>query len=168
MPNIPLPKDPRHQRFADLVLGGMAAAEAHRKAGFKGSTPQSRATSACRMLKNVHIVAYMAAVRQESALDTVLSVLEKREFLARIVRTPLMAIDPHDPQRKDGDLIRKYKRTENEESSHEEIEKLCPLKALAEDNKLSGDDPEANAAAALAEAFAQIAAKATTLPSDRM
>lgn len=165
---IPLPKDPRHQRFADLVLGGMRAAEAYRKAGFKAKSKSSILSLASRMSKNVNVLAYMDAVRRASAKETVLGVLEKREFLARIVRTPLMSIDPHHPEHKDGDLIRKYKRVTGEDSDRVEIEKLDALKALAEDNKLSGDDPEANAAAALAEAFAQLAAGMATLPQDRM
>lgn len=67
-----------------------------------------------------------------------------------------------------GDIILRYKRTESESGSYEEIVKLDSLKAIAEDNKLSGDDPAANALQEMAEAFAKIGAAQGTLPNDRM
>jgi phage terminase small subunit len=165
---IRLPKDPRRQRFADLILGGMRAPEAYKKAGFKAVKPASLHTVSSRLLKNVEVQAYLADVRQQSAKATVMSVAEKREFLARIVRTPLRAIDPNDPDHKDGDLILKYKRTASETGEMEEIVKLDPLKAIDQDNKLSGDDPEANALGSLAAAIAALGVSAGPVPEDRM
>lgn len=165
---LPLPKDPRHQRFADLVLGGMSAPEAYRKVGMKVGTAASARTLASRLLKKVDVVAYMAAVRQEAAKGSVLSLQEIREFHARIVRTPLRAIDPNDPTFKDGDLIVKYRYKASGEDVVEEIVKHCPLKAIAMDLKMSGDDPEANALQQMADAFSNLGAQAGTLPVDRM
>ena len=173
-PAIPLPKTLTHQRFADLVLGGMPAPEAYRKAKVKGkpgvkAKAASVHTMASRLLKNVEVTAYMAAVRQESARGSVLSLTEIREFHARIVRTPVRSIDPNDPDFKDGDLILKYKYTSSKTGGvHEEIVKLDPLKAIALDLKLSGDDPEANALQQMAEAFSKLGQLPTPLPMDRM
>jgi hypothetical protein len=171
-PNLPLPRNPLHQRFADLVLRGMPAPEAYRKAGFKSAPGHSSESAASRMLKNVEVARYIQAVRAEVAAraadDTVGTVLEKRQFLARVWRTPLLSIDPTDPERKNGDLILKYKRIESEDGSAvEEIVKLDPLKAIAEDNRLAGDDPQANAIKDLAEALAALGGGGG-LPTDRM
>jgi phage terminase small subunit len=163
-PDIPVPKDPRHLKFADYVLNGDPPAKAYGKAGYNAKSPQSRATAAGRLLKNVDIARYMEAVRQEAAKGKVLTLQDKREFLARIVMTPLMSIDPRG---KDGDLIRKYKMTTTEAGGMEEIEKLDPLKAIDLDNKLSGDDPESNATAGLAAAIAGLGAMGGTM-SEKM
>lgn len=164
---IPLPREPRHQRFADLMLAGKSMVEAYLTAGFR-CTRQAAKTGATKIRKRPDVVAYMHAIQERAADDSCLSVMEKRRFLARIVRTPLMSIDPNDPNHKDGDLILKYKRTESETGSHQEIVKLDPLKAIAEDNKLSGDDPEANALQQMAEAFSRLGNLPNPLPADRM
>jgi len=154
-PEIPELKDDRHRKFCAAVLDGNTPAKAYKMAGFNAKTPQSRAAAATRLLKNVNIATYLAAVRREADKGVVLTLQAKREFLARIVNTPLMSIDPRG---KDGDLIRKYKLTTTESGGMEEIEKLDPLKAIDLDNKLSGDDPESNATAGLAAAIAGLGA----------
>jgi hypothetical protein len=162
-PAFPLPKDPRHQRFADLVLAGEPAAKAYQEAGFKAKSAQSRATSASRLLKNAHISRYMEAIRQKAAEGAVATVRYKREFLFLIMDTPLMAIDPNDPKRKHGRLVKKFKASE----FGYEIEKHCPLKAIELDNKLSGDDADSNATAALAAAISSLA-PLSPLPTGKM
>lgn len=161
MNTIPILKDERHRKFADLVLDGVKPAQAYKRAGYKALTPQSRATAAGRLLKNVDIDRYLTAVRRHAAEGAVLSLRDKREFLARIVMTPLRKIDPDG---KDGDLIKKYKVITTEAGETEEIEKLDPLKAIELDNKLSGDDPESNAIESLADALAGLGGHA----EDRM
>ncbi len=172
---LPVPKDARHKKFADLVLGGTRPQAAYKKAGFKVTSTQSAQAAASRLLKNVTVLAYMEAVRQASAAGVVLSVQEKREFLARIVRTPITDLKPEETGSANNDLIKKWVKKFNVVSGGEDmelctetLEKLCPLKAIEMDNKLSGDDPDANAVTALAEAFAQLAQNASTLPTDRM
>jgi phage terminase small subunit len=148
---IPLPKNPKHQRFADLILEGKTGPEAYKQAGFRHVKGGSARTLASRLLKSVDVATYLQAVRQRAAEGTVLSVLDKREFFARVVRTPLLKIDPHG---KDGDLIVKYKNTVTDDGGTVEIVKYDALKAIEQDNKLSGDDPESTALAGLAEALA--------------
>lgn len=152
---LPVLNDARHQRFADLVLNGQQPAKAYAMAGYSAKTPASRATNSSRLLKNAEIQRYLAAMRQRAAQGMVLSLQAKREFLCRIVTTPLMGIDPRG---KDGDLILKYKNTVTEVGGTEEIVKLDPLKAIELDNKLSGDDPESNAIGSLASALAGLSA----------
>lgn len=151
MSEIQTPKDDKHRIFADLVLEGNNPSEAYRRAGYSAKSAQSLATCAKRLLKNVEVATYLTAMRQRSSLGKVLSLQAKREFLFRIVTTPLMTIDPQGP---DGDLIVKYKNTVTEAGGTVEIVKYDALKAIAEDNKLSGDDPESNALGSLAQALA--------------
>jgi hypothetical protein len=151
---IPLPKDERHRRFADFILDGMGAATAYKKAGYTAKNAQTASSCSTRLLKNASIAAYLNAMRQRAARGKVLTLQAKREFLCRIVNTPLMGIDPRGP---DGDLILKYKNTITDSGGSEEIVKLDPLKAIDLDNKLSGDDPESSAIGSLAQALAGLA-----------
>jgi len=74
-------------------------------------------------------------------------------LLCRIMFTPLRSINPDDPDFKDGDLLKKYKRVVTETGEVVEIEKLDPLKAMELDNKLCGEDSESNAMASLSVAL---------------
>jgi hypothetical protein len=150
---IPTPNNPMHLKFADFVLNGDKPAAAYKKAGFAAKSPQSRATAAGRLLKNVDIATYIKAVRAAASVGKVLSLQAKREYLYRLVTTPLMSIDPRGP---DGDLIAKYKNTITELGGSEEVVKYDALKAIDLDNKLSGDDPESAALGSLAEALAHL------------
>jgi len=150
---IPLPRDPRHQRFADLVMAGEPAAKAYKDAGFNAKTAQSRATAASRLLKSADVSKYMAHIRGLAAEGSVASLRYKREFLFQIMDIPLMAIVPDDPQRKHGRLIKKFKRTNTESGETWEIEKHCPLKAIEIDNRLAGEDPAADLLSELAQAL---------------
>lgn len=145
------PKNPQHRKFADAILDGDKPSEAYRKAGFKAKAGSSRATAAKRLLQTQQISTYIRAMQAASVTDKVLSLQEKREFYARVVRTPLLKIDPHG---ENGDLIVKYRNTVTEDGGSEEWVKIDPLKAIEQDNKLSGDDPDSNAIHGLAEALA--------------
>ena len=154
MSDIPIPKDERHRRFADFILDGMGAATAYKKAGYTAKNAQTASSCSTRLLKNASIQAYLNAMRQRAAAGKVLSLQAKREYLFRLVTTPLMTIDPRGP---DGDLIAKYKNTITESGGSEEIVKYDALKAIDLDNKLSGDDPESTALGSLAQALAGLA-----------
>lgn len=91
--SIPLPKDPMHQRFADLILRGKAGSEAYREAGFKAKTKRAQETGASRMLRNAEVAAYITAVQALSAMGAVMDRQEAMEFLTRNVRTPVGDVD---------------------------------------------------------------------------
>jgi phage terminase small subunit len=172
MNEIPLPKEPRHQRFADLRLAGKSLIEAFQGAGF--STKDRRSSSnAKRIEKRPDVQAYIEAVRQRAATGSVMSVEEKRQFLARIVRVPLILIDPTNPGDPNADLIKKTKRKViegNEQNPeawvYDELEKYDALRAIDEDNKLAGEDPASKAISELASALSSLGGPA--LPDDRM
>lgn len=155
-PTIPIPKEPRHQRYADNILAGHTGQDSYRMA-YLPSTPKLTKESADnghkRLKKHPEVIAYLRAVRAASATATVASLQYKRELLFEIMDIPLMAIDPNDPKRKYGRLIKKFKRTNTESGETWEIEKHCPLKAIELDNKIAGDDPESNLMGELALAL---------------
>lgn len=94
---IPLPKDPRHQRFADLVLKLVPAPEAYRKAGFKAKTAGSRHSGASRMLKNAEVVAYMEAVKQANAATARIDRDAMIRYCEDVMLTPLRDLDDGHP-----------------------------------------------------------------------
>jgi hypothetical protein len=166
MPDHPLPRDPRHQRFADLLLRGSSLVDAYLSAGFK-CTRASANQNAKRLRKNPEVDAYILSIQAAAADDSVLSVQEKRTFLARIVRTKLAALKPGDEDDPNGDLIKSYASTESESSTSVRFEKHCPLKAIEIDNKLDASSPENESAMELTNAILALAGK-SVLPEDRM
>lgn len=167
-PSLPLPRDARLQRYADGVLDGLEGWAAYQRAFPECRTKQSAHTGHKRAGKRLDVKAYMQAVRNKAAGGAVASVQAKRELLFRVMFTPLLSIDPNDPNRKNGDLIKKYKRTVSETGETEEIEKLCPLRAIEIDNRLSGDDHESSMMGDFMRALCNLKDNATTLPDDRM
>lgn len=166
MSAIALPKDPRHQRFADNHLAGMSLTEAYLRAGYKVSRA-SAGRCAKRLAKTPAVLAYLENLRQEAAKAAVLTVEEKRRFFARIVRVPLARIDPDNPEDPNADLVESYRRSDTETGSSIAVKKLSPLAAIEADNKLSGDgQPEAGAVSELAKALCALAGP--VLPADRM
>lgn len=152
----PLPRQVRAQRFADLILSGASQAEAYRAVGFQAKSQAAIATNAHKLANRSDVAAYMEWHRQASATETSLTLKEKRDFLARVVRTGIGDLD-HSPQSKTGDLIAAVVINESEMGSSIRITRLDPLKAIEIDNKLSGDDPEAEALADLVSAIKNIA-----------
>jgi hypothetical protein len=154
-PAIPIPRDPRHQRYADGILDGLQGREAYRLA-FRPSTPKLTIASADtghkRLKKNQEVINYLRAVRAASATSTVLTVTEKREFLARVVRTDITTLSI-DGGGKDGDMIKSYSVNESESSRNVRLEKHDPLKAIDLDNRIAGEDPTANLLTELAQAL---------------
>jgi hypothetical protein len=151
---IPLPRDARLQRYADGILEGLEGWQAYKAAFPDCRTKPSAATGHKRTSKRPDVKAYIRAVRQARAEEMILSLRTKREFLFRIVTTPLTSIDLDSPTRKDHDLLKKFKRTATEFGESVDIEKLDALKAIDLDNKLSGDDAGDNAMHSLAAAIA--------------
>lgn len=146
---IPLPKDPRHQRIADLVLGGMQQSEAYRQVYPKGKTESARPLAA-RVMKRPDVRAYMGTIRQRAASAQVLSITEKREFCARVVRARITELPDN------SDLWQEY-REEETETSHRIFKKL-PSKTdcLKIDNDLDDEAPGTTALDQLATALAKL------------
>ncbi len=79
-PAEPLP-DAQHERFACELAKGAGVNEAYVAAGYKSSP-----ASATRLSKKVNVAERVAWLQKQAAKGDVLTIREKREFLARVVR----------------------------------------------------------------------------------
>jgi phage terminase small subunit len=162
--DIPLPKDPRHQRFADLhVFRGMSGTEAYIAAGFKVSR-STAASNAPRLIRRPDVQAYIAAIRAAAVDETVLTTSEILRFSARLVRAKLGDLTPDGP---DGDLLKSYSSSETEMGTTVRAEKHDPFKAIETHLKLTGNDPGTAALQSLAEAL-QSLAPASPIPTGKL
>ena len=148
---FPIPKNPRHQRFADRVLAGDNLITAYVAAGYR-AVPHDKGSRATRLRKRKDVAEYIRAVQQRAADESTLTLTEIRRFLARIVRTPLTQLHPDQPE--NADIIKVIART----ASSTRLEKLDPLKAIEIDLKLTGRDPETNLLQQMAKALETIPA----------
>lgn len=86
-------------------------------------------------------------LQNQSVAKTLLTLEEKRQFLADVLRTPVGEVDESSP------LCQSVKWSE----AGKEIKMPCKLKAIAQDNDLAGEGSEAAANASLPEMFKKIA-----------
>lgn len=174
IPDLPLPKDPQHQRFADLRIRGLSLIDAYEQAGYVRPKGKRFSSSNAKRIENRRDVqAYMHAVRQQAAKGNVLTEQEKREYLARSVRLCLIGVNPTDKNDPGADLIKKVKIRRVIEDEQEfdviEFEKVDPLKSIDLDNKLAGvANPEADAMKSLAEELMKLGRGSSPLPQDRL
>lgn len=164
--SIPLPKDPRHQRFADMLLSGKSLVDAYLAAGFRCSKAAAK-PNASKLRKRADVAAYITAIQQRAAGEAIMNLEEILEFCARVKRTPINKLDPGNTSDPNGDLIKSYTINETETGRSIRIEKHDPFKAIDTHIKLSGQDPEANALNSIAEALGALGTQGA-LPVDRM
>jgi phage terminase small subunit len=106
---------PRQARFCHLLSLGMPTGQAYIEAGYlrkDGKIPDARDAMhhGCRLLQEPKVKAYYTSLRETAFLANVLSLAEKRSFLADIVRTPVGKVDVNDKlaqgvRYKDGEMI---------------------------------------------------------------
>jgi phage terminase small subunit len=92
---------PRQARFVHLVSLGLPTGQAYIEAGYlrkDGKIPDAREAMhhGCRLLAEPKVKAYLSHLRETAFLANVLSLAEKRSFLADIVRTPIGKVDIND------------------------------------------------------------------------
>lgn len=94
-PSKPL-KNSRHEAFALKIAQGMSASEAYRESGYDAKDAN---VTGPRLLANVGngVKARVEYIKAQAATSTVLSIAEKREFLAKVLRTPIGQIDESSP-----------------------------------------------------------------------
>jgi len=126
----------RHERFACELAKGNAAGKAYELAGYKRDD-----ASACRLSRNPKVKARVDWLKRQAAASDVLTIAEKRQFLARLVRCKA-AVEPHDSDLWNGveavDGVIKYKLPDK-------------MRAIALDNDLAGEGAEASGNKALGE-----------------
>lgn len=120
----------RHEAFALAWAEGNTAAEAFRRAGYKDGPANAK-----RLTNNDQIKARRRWLQKQAQTVTLLTIQEKREFTARVVRAKLTAVPD------DSDLWQEIRITEDGV-----VKKLpCKLKCIVVDNDLAGDGSEAGA-----------------------
>ena len=119
----------KHEVFAQFVAKGTSACEAYRKAyGDKLSSAVQRANSS-RLLTNATVQQRVKWLQKSSASDTMLSIEEKRKFLADCIRTPIGRLNADSP------LAQKVRVT----PEGMEVVMVDKLRALELDAKLAGE-----------------------------
>lgn len=144
----------REEKFCLLMVSGeMSQADAYKKAGFQCKNKASGSANANRLLKKDKAARYIMALRRqierEAIGKTLLTTLERRQFLAEAVRTPAGLVDENSRL---AQSYRKRTRTVRGDIGEEIIEEIVEVKmpdklqALKLDAILAGelspkDDP---------------------------
>lgn len=125
--------NPSHEQFAQQVATGIDRAEAYKRVYLKAN-PDSARSAAARLFA----VVCNRVIELQKATETknTLTMIERREFLARVVRADLNALDLE----KDGDLLQE-KITTISPTGHETIKVKLPGKreCVMSDAELSGE-----------------------------
>jgi phage terminase small subunit len=130
------PLTTKQKRFVENhVLKGMSIAESVRRAGYNVTSGRSEdyGSLGCRMLKTERVGNYYKKLREKSFEKDVLSLAEKRAFLARAVRTPVGEIN------EGSDLAQEVTYSEGKEGSSRKVKVVDKLRAIEIDSKIAGD-----------------------------
>lgn len=126
----------KQRKFAEMVATGVAAVTAYQRAGY-AAKKEAAITCASRLLTNAKVKRYVRALRRkavdESEEGAVLTLVEKRRWLARVVRTPLSHVT------EESDLCQEHTVTTTEAGGSEKIKMPCKLRAMELDAKLAGE-----------------------------
>ena len=135
------------QKFCEGIVTGKTVTDAYAEAYPKASRPAACAHGA-RLMAKPEIRAELGRLRslaEQQAGGAVLTLMEKRIFLARIVRACIAKLP------EDSDLWASIKRTE----AGVEFRLPCKLAAIREDNDLAGEGSEAEVQDAISEMLAR-------------
>jgi hypothetical protein len=116
----------KQRKAIQCIARGMSQRDAGIKAGYSAKTSEQHVS---RLLKNVKSKEYLNKLREKVEDGAVMSIQEKREFLALPVRTPVSEIDEDHilctgiTYSGQGDKI---------------IHSVDPIRAIQEDSKLAG------------------------------
>ena len=128
---------PQWAKFAALIAGGtMNQTHAYMEC-FPDSTYEAARANAVRLIAQDSVIKEIKRLQDLADEGNVLSIREKREFLAAAIRTPISEIDENNP------LATEITRTFGENGSSEKIKTFSKEKAIELDNKMAGHyEPE--------------------------
>lgn len=130
---MPILDNPRHEKFAQAIASGMKGVDAYKSVyDYRGKAARQLAHA---LLKDVDISIRVKELQEESARGTVLTALERREFLARCVRADLNALDLE----ADGDLIQEKITTETEHGVTIKVKLPGKRECVMSDAELAGE-----------------------------
>lgn len=126
---------PRQARFCHLVSLGLPTGQAYIEAGYlqkDGKIPDALEASqhGSRLLGEPKVKQYLSSLRETAFLANVLSLAEKRSFLADIVRTPIGTVDISD---------KLAERVRYKDGEIQELHMPSKLMALKLDAQLAGE-----------------------------
>lgn len=129
----------RQERFAQLAATGISQAAAARQAGYAGSSERSLRRSARVQARIVELRGKVEARGEELAL---LSLAEKRRFLAELIRTPVAGVGPDSWLAQEWERIEIPSRSAGAPPSVKSKVKLADkLRAIELDSKLANHFP---------------------------
>jgi len=134
---IPSGKSPldnqRHEKFAQLVAKGKPDMQAYQTA-YECSIEVAN-SNACRLRGNDGVRRRIKHLQQLVERKTVLSMVERREFLARVVRSNLATFDPS----VDGDLIQEITEEDTPTGKKKKLKLPGKRECIMADAQLAGD-----------------------------
>lgn len=140
VPKSERPLTPNQATFTKLVAAGGVQITSYMEA-FPRCKSRKAANSASQvLLKDPRIQAEIRRLQKATETPLTLSIQEKREFLARVVRADITKIDPDDPDEKNGQLLDSVNRSYDKDGNQlKTTVKLCSkIQAIEVDNKLAG------------------------------
>jgi len=126
----------KQKRFVENHINrGMSIAESVRRAGYavKSQRSEDYGSLGCRILKTERVSAYVSKLREKQFSKDVLSISEKRSFLARALRTPLNQIDEN------SDLAQEVTISEGVNGTSRKVKAVDKLRAIELDSRIAGD-----------------------------
>jgi phage terminase small subunit len=129
------PLNTRQKKFVDnYVIKGLSIAESVRRAGYSTTSGKIEDLSSygCKLLRQDRVKTYVQKLKSKQFKESVLSVEEKRSFLARAVRADASNPDP--------DLVQELVETHGEHGSVKRVKLVSKLEAINIDNKMAGDN----------------------------
>lgn len=134
----------KHRKFAEGIVAGLTATAAY-AAAYPNTKLNNARKNAPRLMDDDRIkseVALLRAKADEKAGSAVMTCMEQRIFLARLLRANITNLDLS----KDGDLLASYQMTKH----GIKLRLHDKLAAIARDNDLAGADSSAKANDSLA------------------
>jgi hypothetical protein len=126
----------KQKRFVEnYILRSMSIAESVRRANYaiKSGRSEDYASLGCRMLKTERVANAVSKLREKQFAKDVLSISEKRSFLARAVRTPVGEIN------EGSDLAQEVTISEGANGTSRKIRAVDKLRCIELDSRISGD-----------------------------
>lgn len=140
---MPAVRNPKHEAYCHAVVQGEAGSRAYKRLVSKGCTQTSAEAGSCQLQKKPEVAARLAELRakvaEKAEAETFLTIKEKRDFCARIVRAKGANLDVDGD---DADLIQSLSYSKEGSKIYGMPDKLAAIKL---DNDLAVDGAEAGA-----------------------
>ena len=124
----------QHANFCRLMVSGSINQTIGYMECYPDSTYNSAMSSACDLLGNPKIKEEIARLKGLAEEGDVMTRKEKREFLAKVKRTPIGQIDEN------SELAQELTVTDTQHGTRKTIKMMSKKDAVDLDNKMSGDN----------------------------